>query len=305
MENQQKIKKLMISLFIVMTLFLTGCKIKSEAVKNVEMLISQIETVTLSSESIINEAEQSYEALSDNEKQTVENYELLVQAKEKLADLKEMVIVNQAIEAINRIGTVTLDSRKAIEDAEAAYDKVSSAYKSKVTNYSILTKARSILKAIKAELLPERLKAFKVTEDKVQGITWYSTTREPAYINSRCYLLPYLGMQNGYGWMVIRYNYTGDDWIFWKSLIINVDGKNYYKSVSYYDVVRDNAYGDVWEYYDQTTVKEDDISMLSAIANSKETIVRFVGDNNYYDYTIPDKDKKAIQQVLDAYAVMN
>ena len=44
-----------------------------------------------------------------------------------------------------------------------------------------------------------------------------------------------------------------------------------------------------------------DIEMLKAIANSKETIVRFQGDNYHYDLTVSASDKKAIKEVLTAY----
>lgn len=54
------------------------------------------------------------------------------------------------------------------------------------------------------------------------------------------------------------------------------------------------------EYIDETASTED-IEMLQAIANSKETIVRFEGDDYYSDLTISKADKRTIQTVLDAF----
>jgi hypothetical protein len=44
--------------------------------------------------------------------------------------------------------------------------------------------------------------------------------------------------------------------------------------------------------------------MLKQIANSKETIVRFQGDNYHYDLTVKSSDKTAINQVLTAYEAL-
>lgn len=46
------------------------------------------------------------------------------------------------------------------------------------------------------------------------------------------------------------------------------------------------------------------IEMLEKIANSKETIVRFQGDQYYYDVTVKSSDKTAISQVLTAYEAL-
>ena len=66
-------------------------------------------------------------------------------------------------------------------------------------------------------------------------------------------------------------------------------------------IEKGSEYGDVWETYDLTNVTSDDIAMLKKVANSKKAILRFESENNYYDYTIPSQDKKAIKQVLAAY----
>ena len=97
--------------------------------------------------------------------------------------------------------------------------------------------------------------------------------------------------------------YTGDSWIFFKKITVSVDGQNYVKDFDYFEVSRDNGSGDVWEYVD-ISPSTTDINMLRAIAASKETIVRFQGDDYHYDLTVKSSDKSAIISVLDAYSLL-
>ena len=73
-----------------------------------------------------------------------------------------------------------------------------------------------------------------------------------------------------------------------------------FKYSDYYDIERDNSYGDVWEVADFAP-SESDIKMLEAIANSSETIVRFEGDSKHCDLTVKSTDKQSIKDVLNAY----
>ena len=63
-------------LLVCICIMLWGCG-KSEAVKNVESLIEGIGEVTVDSGTSIEEAENAYNALTDEEKKQVENAELL------------------------------------------------------------------------------------------------------------------------------------------------------------------------------------------------------------------------------------
>ena len=47
------------------------------------------------------------------------------------------------IAKIDAIGTVTLDSKSAIDEARAAYDKLTAAQQAKVSNYAALTAAET------------------------------------------------------------------------------------------------------------------------------------------------------------------
>ena len=143
-------------------------------------------------------------------------------------------------------------------------------------------------------------------EDRVQNMKFY-TPKVIKYYDSdtwaadiRCFVVPYIGMDDSSCWLRLLYNYTSDDWVFFKKVTFAIDGERYYESFNYFDIVHDNEGGDVWEYID-VEVSESDIELLKKIANSTETIVRFEGDDYSYDFTIPEADKQAIRDVITVY----
>ena len=88
-------------------------KLSGYAADAVEKLIDAIGTVTLDSEEAIKAARGAYDALTEEQKELVGNYQTLLDAEAKLADLKAADAVEKLIDAI---GTVTLDQLK--KDAE-------------------------------------------------------------------------------------------------------------------------------------------------------------------------------------------
>ncbi len=139
--------------------------------------------------------------------------------------------------------------------------------------------------------------------DSVENITWYEPDCAPEYADVNA-LYAYIGVQNGTPWLRFRGQYTGDDWIFHKSLTINIDGQVYTKTLSYFsDIVRDNDGGVVWEHFDVNATNYD-IEILEKIAASKKTVVRFQGDDYHYDYTVKANEKSDIKVVLNAYNIL-
>ena len=309
-----KKKSLLFILLFVVLFAIVGCgdkgngsvdEEKPKSVREVEKLISDIEDVTVEDEEIINEIEQKYNELSDSKKKKVDNYDDFLSAKEKLAEEKEKAKINLVVKSIEDIGDVTLDKSELITTARKNYDSLTDEEKAKVSNYANLEAAESKIKELKNAEFTKSASKLDKEYDKVEGITWYFPKTLPEYIDTRCYLLPYIGVDSSKSWVVIRFNYTGDDWVFWKKVIIVVDGEKYTISPNYFDIEHDNEYGSVWETYDHTNTSATDLEMLAKIAKSNETIVRFEGDSNLKDYTIPAKDKEAIQNVLDAYNSLN
>lgn len=106
-------------LFLIFVLFLTltGCHPE----KDVELLIDSIGAVALESEDQISQAQSAYDALSQKEKEKVENVQLLEEAKEELA--RQKVVIEEAKLAIGMVGMVTVDDAEAIASARKAYDE--------------------------------------------------------------------------------------------------------------------------------------------------------------------------------------
>ena len=81
-------------------------------------------------------------------------------------------VANTVIEKINGIGKVTLESKKAIEEARAAYDKLSKNQKKLVSNLETLTKAEAELKELEEEAAQAEAdkKAAEAVVEKINGI---------------------------------------------------------------------------------------------------------------------------------------
>ena len=119
-----------------------------QAADAVEKLIDAIGTVTLDSEETIKAARDGYDALTDAQKAQVGNYQTLLDAEAKLADLQAADAVEKLIDAI---GTVTLNSEEAIKAARDAYDALTDAQKELVGNYQTLLDAEAKLAQLKKD----------------------------------------------------------------------------------------------------------------------------------------------------------
>ena len=84
----------------------------------------------------------SKEAAAEDGKALLER----IKADNKLA--ADQAVADPVMKQIDAIGTVTLDSKTAIEAARAAYDALTDAQKALITNYETLTAAESSLKAL-------------------------------------------------------------------------------------------------------------------------------------------------------------
>lgn len=82
--------------------------------------------------------------------------------------------VQKVVDLIDAIGEVTADSEDAIKAARAAYNKLDTAQKAKVTNYATLTAAEDALAQIKADEpakdIPDFEKVYKETGDYMEAL---------------------------------------------------------------------------------------------------------------------------------------
>ena len=129
-----------------------------QAILPVEDKIDAIGEVTLDSENAIQAARAAYDALTEEQKAEVKNYDVLTAAEARLADLQAAKPVEKLIDAI---GEVTLASESAIQAARAAYDALTEAQKAEVRNYGVLTAAEARL---------ANQKAAKPVEDSINAI---------------------------------------------------------------------------------------------------------------------------------------
>ena len=281
---------------------------RDEAAQIIAAINRVKDNIKLDSKDAIYTVRTEYDKASINVQNYVTNYSDLELAEKKVNTL----LVEDVIQKIDAVGTVTLESEDSISAAENALNDLGS-LREQVSNVETLRKAKETLKTLKneeaARKLAEKeaaqkaaLKKMRTSTDKVEGITWYKPSNKPRYANLRSYVLPYIGKYNksGAAWLRLDIHYTGDDWIFWTDVTFFIDGeKKYSKSYDYYDIVRDVGHG-VWEYVDILASKAD-ITMLKEIADSEETIVRFKGEHHHYDLTVDASDKAAINDVLTAY----
>ena len=120
----------------------------AEIIDNIEVpkvvaLISAIGDVTNDSKTAIDSARSAYDALSETGKAKVTNYSVLQAAESEYAEIIENIEASKVITLISAIGTVTKDSKTAIESARSAYDALSETAKAKVTKYSVLQAAEA------------------------------------------------------------------------------------------------------------------------------------------------------------------
>lgn len=101
-------KAVALVLCAVMLLSLCACG-KSKAVKSVEKSIASIGEVTLDSETQITDARKAYDALSKEEKDSVENYSTLKEAEAQLKKIKPIKLTTENIEKYLKIEVSALD----------------------------------------------------------------------------------------------------------------------------------------------------------------------------------------------------
>lgn len=267
--------------------------------------ISAIGTVSAESAGAVDAARALYDSCDPSVQALVTNAGELEAAESALSEIQ----VKAVSDLISAIGEVSMDSAGRIEEAQKAFDALSAEDQAKVTNAADLNSAAEQLVVVKKAAAEQLLAGLRKDEDKVRGLAFYYPSAFPFYsdywaADQRSFVLPYLGKEGDRVWLRLVCNYTADDWVFFKQITFAVDDERYTKYFNYFDVTRDNAYGDVWEYIDVDVSESNYEEILSAIADSNETIIRFEGDNYYRDFTVSAGDKEAIRQMLTVYQAL-
>lgn len=126
-----------------------------DAIKNVIDKIGSIGTVTENSGTAVADARAAYDALNETQRALVSNYDILTASETAynkiLTDKADKEKADGVVALIDAIGTVTEDSGEKIEKAREAYDALTDAQKTMVSNISVLTKAEADYNAILTE----------------------------------------------------------------------------------------------------------------------------------------------------------
>ncbi|SHK60471.1 hypothetical protein SAMN05444000_1457 [Shimia gijangensis] len=145
------------------------------------------------------------------------------------------------------------------------------------------------------------VRRLRKKEDKVEGVTFYSHPNSPKYLNSRSTVYLYIGKRSaGQPWLRMKTIYTASNWLFVNNVIAWHDGIKEPLVSGAFD--RDHN-SDIWEWRDQTPSGYQ-LEVLRSLANAREAVLRFEGDQYRKDVTLSAGDKKAIREVLLAYDVM-
>ncbi len=168
-------------------------------VSEVESKIDAIGTVTVDSKDAIDEAQTAYDLLDDRLKSQVSNLNVLENAHSAYDD---SLMVYAVEEKISAIGTVTVDSKETIDEAQAAYDSLEDRLKNSVSNLNILEEAQESFEGIKADLeahheedLELYDKYMKATEESMKFVD----ALDESVVSDLDFIAKYAGNVNGSG----------------------------------------------------------------------------------------------------------
>lgn len=167
---------------------------------------------------------------------------------------------------------------------------------------TLIVKAIAENAAAEKERLATATNKMRSENDSIRGITFYEDQTTTDYTDVNSFHL-YIGKDETKIWMRLRIQYTDDDWLFMENFTIRADDQRFDITATYSDIERDNGYGAVWEWYDGS-VRQNDIAMLKSIIASNSAILRYNGQQYYFDREITTAEKQALQNVLDAFVAL-
>lgn len=157
MHKVQRIAAFMVSVLLLMPL--AACQKSEEAQAVDEMILAIGEVNSDSSEAIAN-AEEAYQLLNDKDKNDLENYAVLQDAREEFDSLQ----AQQVEAAIQEIGVVDGESKDRIKSARKLYNALNDTQKELVKNYNELVNAEE-------EYASSQIKAVEEIIDSIGEIT--------------------------------------------------------------------------------------------------------------------------------------
>ncbi len=175
-----------------------------------------------------------------------------------------------------------------------------SGFSTSTTNNQPQTKVKTQLSPELTQKSKEALASMKKDRDDIGQVTFYLDPSSPLSHNTNNVEV-YISKPDDES-AILRFavSYAGEEWLFINKYIFNIDGKNV--EVNPYKVERDNS-NTIWEWSDDP-ITTDWSALAFAIAHSKVAKIRYVGTKYYDDRVITETEKKAINNVLNAYLVV-
>ena len=148
-------------------------KLRADETKS---LITKIGNVKIDSKNDIEKAEDSYNALSTDQKKLVDNADVISQSYEQLSD----ILVSDVEDKIKSIGVVSAESGESIKAARKAYTELSDTDKAKVSSFNSLENAEEEYSDIIISLCIKKIEEIGVvsldSEDEIkQANSLYSS----------------------------------------------------------------------------------------------------------------------------------
>ena len=141
-------------------------------------------------------------------------------------------------------------------------------------------------------------------EDKIENHSWY---KDYGFMlrdiqGKETGISAYMGRGKDNS-IVLRYKfqYKDKEWLFINSIIIAADNERFEKQNI--TSKTENNYSVIKEWYDILALDED-LKIMKAIINSKETTIRFKGNTAYSDYVVTTEEKAALKNVVEAYETL-
>lgn len=231
---------------------------------------------------------------------------------EKVESIRTQLLTTSALERLN---AVPKDDIKGLHGVYAELSRLNpenTEYSQKTSKLAdtlkqaeiarIAQQSEAIAKAQKDKerKIKESTASLVISKDEVESISWYTHKNSPKSDASKA-LFIYFGRKNNNVSLRLKITFTADDWLFIKGYIFNIDGVNYPLPISFFrDRKSDNSGGKIWEWVD-LSVDAQAYAVLTKIAESKRTILRYEGKQYYSDRDVSNSEKQAISEVLIAY----
>jgi hypothetical protein len=214
--------------------------------------------------------------------------------KKSGADLGQFIkeVEASALAIVKELPGTDLKANQTGYDFLAAVVPASESYRTKADDYaSRIVQAR--------ENAVEKLRR---TEDKIEGVAFFSHPGQPKFVNSRSTVFLYIGqsIEGGKPWLRMKVQYAASDWLFVNRVQAWYDGSK--EDLTSGSFERDNN-ASIWEWQDMTP-QPYQVELLEKLANAKEAILRFEGQQYRKDVTLSAGDKQALREVLLAYRVL-